>query len=143
MSKPAIEPALQGMADGNLPPYIHHLDGSIDPVNIQYLQMKGAFILPESELRDQLLRSYITTVHPLFPVLDLKPFLDALDERNSKSGVSLLLFNAVLSSGIPFVKLQSLESQGYKDHYSARRAFYSRIKVLLALNTERDITVRA
>lgn len=48
---------------------------SLDPEDLGYLRLKGAFVFPEARIRDELVRTYFHYVHPFFPIVDVQDFL--------------------------------------------------------------------
>jgi len=59
---------------GYLPDYIRGLPQRLQHEDIDYLAAKRALTIPDVELRNQLLKSYIHYVHPYMPLLDLDEF---------------------------------------------------------------------
>ena len=37
--------------------------------------MKGAFVFPETRIRENLVRTYFHYIHPFFPIIDVQDFL--------------------------------------------------------------------
>lgn len=112
----------------NLPSYIRPPSREFSADDLEFLHRRGAFSIPDDELRDQLLRSFILYVYPYLPVVDLQDFLSALD-GNGGSSISLLLFQAVMFAGTAFVDQQFLNQAGFADRRTARVYFYNKIKV--------------
>jgi hypothetical protein len=112
----------------NLPPYIRPPSREFSADDLELLHRRGAFSIPEDELRDQLLRSFILYVYPYLPVVDLQDFLNAV-EGNGGPQISLLLFQAVMFAGTAFVDAQFLTQAGFPDRRAARVYFYNKIKV--------------
>jgi hypothetical protein len=120
-----------------LPPYISPSQHRLKPHEVEYLTQAGAFVIPQDELRDELLRSFVLYVWPFIPVLDLGDFLEAID-KESGPGISLLLFQVVMFSATTFVDFQWLERAGFPDRITAREYFYDKVKALYDLDWELD-----
>lgn len=112
-----------------LPGYIKPLPARISLDDENFLAKKGALSIPDKELRDQLLRSYLEYVHPFMPLLDLNGFLEAIECDGSTSRVSLLLLQAVMFAGSAFVDVSYLRAAGYDSRKLARKELFRRTKV--------------
>jgi len=97
--------------------------------DVQYLQKKGALTVPETRLRNELLRSYVEYVHPFMPLLELKDFLYPIERNDGTEVISLLLFQAVMFAGSAFVDIRFLNSQGFENRKEARKVFFQRARV--------------
>ncbi|KAK5045735.1 hypothetical protein LTR84_008827 [Exophiala bonariae] len=110
-----------------LPAYILPPQRKFSGDDLQYLGQKGALSIPETELRDQLLRSFILYSYPFLPVVCLEDLLQAL-EGDGQYQISLMLFQAVMFAGSAFVDELYLHQAGFDDRRSARASFYHKIK---------------
>ena len=64
---------------------------SLVPEDLEYLQRKGAFALPEARIRDDLVRTYFRYVHPSLPIVDAQEFLTKYESASlDKIGLHLL-----------------------------------------------------
>lgn len=100
--------------------------------DIGHLWKKGALSVPESAFRNELLRSYIEFVHPYMPLVELHELLRIVDKGTGENGrVSLLLFQAVMFTGVAFVDMSYLTAAGYATRKSARKAFYLKARVCM------------
>jgi hypothetical protein len=97
----------------------------------------------------ELLKAYIEFVHGSMPLLDLEQFLSAvkygcegLDGQKGKriereiaerKEISFLLFQAVMFAAVGFVSMRVLREAGYSSRESAKRIFFSRVRVCLTL----------
>lgn len=97
--------------------------------DIDFLQRKGALTVPDTRLRNELLRSYVQYVHPYMPLLDLKDFLQPIERNDGDSPVSLLLFQAVMFAATAYVDMRFLHAQGFDNRKAARRFFFQRARV--------------
>ena len=97
--------------------------------DIEFLQRKGALTVPDTRLRNELLRSYVQYVHPYMPLLDLKEFLHPIEKNDGNSPVSLLLFQAVMFAATAYVDMRFLQAQGFNNRKAARKVFFQRARV--------------
>lgn len=113
-----------------LPPFIRELPQRIGADEIDFLAKRGASELPPKALRIELLRCFVQYVHPYMPTLDLKEFLSAvLQVGESKTPVSLLLYQAVMFAGSAFVDMPHLRAAGFATRRAARKALFQRARV--------------
>ncbi|KAI9925725.1 hypothetical protein ASPWEDRAFT_580763 [Aspergillus wentii DTO 134E9] len=157
LGNPAVQPsmplsnlvsAVQDLIDPDFDPLIAILDDEprflkplpsrIAPEDLEFLRFRGALSLPESGLRNELLRCYIQWVHSFMPVLNLQDFLRCIAENDPEGNVSILLFQAVMFVATAFVDLKHLQDAGYPTRKSARSAFYTRLRLLYSLDCEED-----
>lgn len=112
-----------------LPSYIRPLPPRIMADDIDFLQRKGALTVPDAQLRNELLRSYVQYVHPYMPLLDLKDFLHPIEKNDGHSPVSLLLFQAVMFAATAYIDMRFLQAQGFDNRKAARKVFFQRARV--------------
>lgn len=99
-------------------------------VDIDYLFAKGALSLPETLVRNALLRSYVEYVHPYMPLVEIHELLQIINDGTGQSGrLSLLLFQAIMFAGTAFVDMEYLRSAGYSNRKAARKAFFQKARV--------------
>ncbi|EXJ87210.1 hypothetical protein A1O3_04169 [Capronia epimyces CBS 606.96] len=122
----------------SLPRFIRKIPTRLAAEDVEYLQRKGAFVIPDTALRNELLRCYVQFVHPYMPVLDLQDFLSAIEQNEPANAVSLMLFQAVMFAATPYVAARTLAAHGYSNRRMARRSFYLRIKSLCDMDYEVD-----
>jgi hypothetical protein len=123
-----------------LPSYISPGPSHLDEHELEFLARKDCFTIPDDPLRDELIRIYVFVIYPFMPAVDLVDFLEPIT-GSSEAGsgpVSLLLFQAVMFSGIIYVDTQLLQSCGYESKRAARKAFFNRVKLLYSLGYETD-----
>lgn len=106
--------------------------------DIEYLSRKDALTIPKDGFRDELLRLYITIVHPLLPILDVNDVIGPILRGDGHNPVSLLLFQAIMFSSVTFVDIEMLRSQGYPSRKSARKRLFRRVRLLYGLDCEQD-----
>lgn len=117
-------------AEPQLPAFIKPIPKAVSPEDLDYLNAKKALTLPHPQLRDALLKAYVEYVHPYMPVMDVHPFLNAINDQTGQSGkISLLLFQAVMFVATAFVDEDLLKAEGYQDRREARKAFFSKARV--------------
>jgi len=122
------------------PKHLHEAD-------LAYLAARGAFILPSEKLQVLLLKSYMSFVHPNFPILELEEFLEVVNvgvtgsksgnkkgieggnEASTKQQVPLLLFQAVMFASMEYVGMKALREAGFKTREAAQRVFFARVRV--------------
>lgn len=114
MLSPAIPPP-------TLPNYIKALPARLGQDDLKYLQNKGALAIPDSSLRNELLKNYVEFVHPYMPLLDIHEFLQAVDRNDGSATISLLLFQSVMFAGIATIEVSFLRAAGYSSRREARR----------------------
>ncbi|OAL36594.1 hypothetical protein AYO20_04210 [Fonsecaea nubica] len=131
-------PPPQNVTGPALPAFIRPLPARFGQDDITYLQNKGALTIPPLELRDELLRNYAEYMHPLMPLLDFHKLVRIVDQNDGVHTVSLLLFQAVMFTGVATVDMRLLEAAGYRSRREARRAFYEKARLLYDLDYEDD-----
>ncbi|KAK6371638.1 hypothetical protein LTS17_008890 [Exophiala oligosperma] len=131
-------PQLSSRPDIALPAYIKTVPQRIAMEDLEYLQRKGAFIIPEPGLRNELLRCYVQYVHPFLPLLDLQEFLAIVQRDQPTDTASLLLFQAVMFAATAYIDMRYLVAQGYVTRKAARKAFFQRVKLLYDFDYEVD-----
>jgi hypothetical protein len=117
-----------------LPNYIAPVPKSISEEDLQYLNNKGAFDIPDTQSRDQLLRAYARWVHPFAPMLDLEQTLTAIFTNGEKGTLSLLVFQSMLFAASAYV--QPDYPQGNRKRL--RKTFYERARLLHDFDAETD-----
>ena len=121
-----------------LPKYVPAIPNRVLAEDIEYLQKKGAFLIPETNLRNELLRCYVQYVHPYLPLLELEDFLGAIGKNEETNTISLLLFQSVMFAASAYIDMRYLTAQGYDSRKAARKAFFQRAKLLYDFDYEVD-----
>ncbi|KAI0534622.1 fungal-specific transcription factor domain-containing protein [Xylaria digitata] len=107
--------------------------------DVDYLRAKGALSVPSFPLQKALLRAYAEYVHPYMPLLDLHSFLSIVDAHDGSRGqTSLFLYQAVMFCATAFVSSKTLKEAGYSSRKAARRAFFSKARLLYDFDYEND-----
>jgi len=105
----------------------------LDVVQMEILRVRGAFLLPEKQLCDDLVYTFFDRIYPNEPVLDKPKFMKDYEEGS----VSILLLQSVLLAASRVSENPSLyDSDG--SNYLASCTFFQRAKALYDANYERD-----
>ncbi|RAK90973.1 Zn(II)2Cys6 transcription factor [Aspergillus costaricaensis CBS 115574] len=120
------------------PRFLKPLPSRIPPEDLEFLRFREALSIPESGLRNELLRCYIKWVHSFMPVLNLQEFLRCVAENDPNGNISLLLFQAVMFVATAFIDLHHLQAAGYATRKIARNVFFTRLRLLYSLDCEDD-----
>lgn len=130
---------LSSLPNFELPQFIKPTPPRILVDDLEYLWTKGALTLPEEPLRSALLDAHFTYVHPYMPLLDKKQFLQIVNaDDGSRGRTGLLLFQAVMFSGTPFVEMDALRAAGYNSRKEARKELFVRTRLLYDFDHEQD-----
>lgn len=133
ISSPPLPPA--PMLKHKLPDYLKPLPQRMTSVDIDYLFAKGALCLPETPVRNALLRAYLEFVHPYMPLVEIHELLQTIEDGTGEGGkMSLLLFQAIMFAGTAFVDMDYLRSAGYSNRKAARKAFFQKARVCSVFN---------
>ncbi|RHZ49044.1 fungal specific transcription factor domain-containing protein [Aspergillus thermomutatus] len=124
-----------------LPRFIRSMSEDIQEEDMEYLEFKGVFRVPDTILRHELLKAFVESVYPFLPVLDLESFLLPVISNDGVQTVSLLLFHAVMFSATAFVQLKHLHNAGYETRKEAREQFYLRARTFYDFDIEKDRVV--
>lgn len=108
---------------------------SLELVELEILKLRGAFLLPGTELAHDLIELYFEHVHPLMPVINRTEFMRKFNDPNDSP--SLMLLQAVLLCGSRVLNNPLLfDSKGLSD--LASLTFFRRAKALYETNYESD-----
>lgn len=121
-----------------LPTFITPLPTHMPSEDLGFLAQKGAFAIPKPELRAEILRSYIFSVHPFMPIVDVSAAAHAILDEREDSRISLLLFQAVMFAGLASLDQQFVHCLGFESAKQAREAFFNRVKLLYEFDVEPD-----
>ncbi|KAJ5817121.1 fungal-specific transcription factor domain-containing protein [Penicillium robsamsonii] len=121
-----------------LPAYITEIPDLTPPEDIAYLVRKGVFDIPDVALRNELLVTFVRNVHPYMPLLDISPFIDAIESNGRRGKVSLLLFHAVMFSSAAFIEPGNRNSDWLVSRKQHRQGFYEKAKILYNFDIETD-----
>lgn len=110
------------------------IPAGLDPLEIQILKRRGAFVLPPKTLCDDLIETYFSWVHPIVPVINRTKFMSQY--RDPTSPPSMLLLQCVLLAGARISTNSELRVDGSTS--TAVATFYRRAKALYDADYERD-----
>ncbi|KAG9683051.1 hypothetical protein KCU95_g14271, partial [Aureobasidium melanogenum] len=122
----------------SLPAFIRPLPSTFGPEDLAYLGKKGALTLPPPALRAALLRCFVENIHPYMPLLNIHELINTVDNNDSASAVSLLLFQAIMFAGVASVDMAYLQTAGYTNRRAARRDFFQKTRLLYDFDYEAD-----
>ncbi|KPI41827.1 Cutinase transcription factor 1 beta [Cyphellophora attinorum] len=120
------------------PAYIKPLPDSLELQDLNYLRSKGAFDLPEENLRIEILRSYMLGVHVFMPILNLRETLQTIAANDGQKRISLLLFQAIMFAGVAHLPDDSVHDTGFVTLKEARKEYFTRVRLLHDLDIEQD-----
>ncbi|RGP80770.1 fungal transcription factor regulatory middle homology region [Fusarium longipes] len=103
----------------------HTLDArhALDSADHAYLEAKGVFALPRTDICDKLIRGFFSHVHPWFPVIDAAKFLTKYG-NGGPTDVDLVLLWAVLMAGSESAGPDLVTLAGFTDRLHMADAFY-------------------
>jgi hypothetical protein len=93
--------------EATLPDFVVWDSEQFSAGQLKRLSANDAMSLPESRILDSLLESYINSVHPQMPFLDVSRFLFAISSDGQCSQISLLLLHAVLFAGALYIDIDT------------------------------------
>jgi hypothetical protein len=81
--------------------FIRPLRSNLDPIELEYLRMKGAFWIPEKSALEELLQVYFDVVYPFSPILNRDDIMKVVKDQThvcegEDTRISLLLMQALL-----------------------------------------------
>ncbi|KFY08332.1 hypothetical protein V492_06324 [Pseudogymnoascus sp. VKM F-4246] len=112
---------------------------SLDPEDLDYLRLKGAFVFPEGQIRDELVRTYFHYVHPFFPIVDVQDFLSN-HESAALDRISAHLLWSMYLAASNFLVDDVVRAAGFLTRKEMRRSIYTKAKALYDMQYERDRT---
>lgn len=110
-------------------------ENSLDSVELEILKIRGAFLLPDTELALDLITSYFDYVHPLMPVINRTEFMSKFNDPNDNP--PLMLLQAVLLCGCR-VSSNPLLLDSNNSNNLACLTLFRRAKALYETNYESD-----
>lgn len=113
-----------------LPGFLKPVSSRLGDEEREYLQKKGALLIPDPPVRDSLCRAFMEFVYPCSPILDVSDFFTKMNRGDASLGrVSLLVFQAVMFAGAAHVPMEDLERAGYRSRREARLHLYNKVRV--------------
>lgn len=124
----------------DLPQFIKPVPSSLGADEIEYLQKKGAFTLPDPALRDECLRCYRLYMHPLFPSVDYPQVWSVVHAEHSTSNgrLSLLLLQAIMFAGAMWVEVGLVRRARFLSRKAFRHSLHQKIRALYDADYEED-----
>ncbi|KAF4443577.1 cutinase transcription factor 1 beta [Fusarium acutatum] len=121
-----------------LEPFIVPMPSRMRTNDIQFLMSRGALTLPDPQLRNALLSSFFTHIHPFMPAIDMDEFLEAIRSDGRHFKISLLLFQAVMFAGAACIPMRYLQKLGFDSRKDAREELFTRVRLLYDFDYETD-----
>lgn len=123
--------------DEFVPPSLKHMIEKtrvgLDTVQMEILRVRGAFLLPEKQLCDDLIKTFFEKIYPTEPIINRTKFWKEYEDGS----VSILLLQAVLLAASRVSDNENLfDSDG--SNYLASCTFFQRAKALYDANYEKD-----
>jgi hypothetical protein len=119
-----------------LPAFIAPLPDHLLGEDLEFLVQKGAFVIPEPDLQAKLLRNYIFSIHPFMPILDLHSLFSTVYEGQSNRQMSILLFQAIMFSGLAAADPEVSRNMGFQTTKEVREHFFNRVRLLYEFDVE-------
>lgn len=117
-----------------IPRFVRPLPADMPLEDVEFLQAKGALTIPDTTLREALIKAYLEHVHPLLPVINIEDFVESLIEENDLNlRISLLFLQAVMFAGSAYVDWSLLAEAGFKSRKEARATLYQRVRVRISV----------
>ncbi|KAF2019969.1 hypothetical protein BU24DRAFT_130901 [Aaosphaeria arxii CBS 175.79] len=109
----------------------------IDPQTIDFLRLRGAFDLPVLEVCDMLIQAYFHHVHPFFPVVEPRGFLEKFHSEHRFEISTHLLWSMFLAAA-NFADSKTLKTAQFPSRKEMKRSMYTKAKALYDAEYERD-----
>lgn len=106
-----------------------------DAAEMEILRKRGALVLPDRDLCDELVECYFKWVAPILPVINRTRFMKSY--RDPRNPPSLLLLNAILLAGARVCPRTQFRAEG-DTSIPAATLFYQRAKALYEASYEED-----
>ncbi|EAW17083.1 Zn(II)2Cys6 transcription factor [Aspergillus fischeri NRRL 181] len=107
----------------------------MDQETMDYLCRKGVFDLPTPSVCEMIIRTYFHYVHPFFPVVDARSFLNMFE--NVRNEVSVHLLWSMFLAAANFADDSILKAANFSCRKEMKRAMYIRAKALYDAEYER------
>jgi hypothetical protein len=122
-------PSTIGDKPGNL-----GLDSRLDPQEIEILNIRGAFKLPDQNVSDKLIQTFFESVYPAFPIFNKEEFAQSYESGQQ----SLLVLNAIYAIASTLCDDGIIAASGFEDRTTAQKEFLKRSKALHSADFETD-----
>ncbi|KAJ5465297.1 uncharacterized protein N7458_000983 [Penicillium daleae] len=121
-----------------LPGFVRKPSSRLQVEDVDYLALTGALTVPDTELRNELLKAYVHYVHPSMPILDISVLIQSIVLENGMRPLSLLLFQAMMFAAMVYIDFEHPRVAGYANRKVARETFFMRARRLYDLEYETD-----
>ncbi|OAL32861.1 hypothetical protein AYO20_07652 [Fonsecaea nubica] len=101
-------------------------DTRLDAEEMEVLNIRGAFVLPERRVSDKLIQTFFECVYPAFPIFDREHFAQ-LYESNQ---LSLLILHSIYAVSSTMCEEDVIAESGFESRNAARKVFLKRAKAL-------------
>ncbi|KEF56410.1 uncharacterized protein A1O9_07991 [Exophiala aquamarina CBS 119918] len=101
-------------------------DARLNAEEIECLNIRGAFILPENSVSNKLIQTFFERVFPAFPIFDREEFAQLYESGQQ----SLLVLNAIYAVASTICDEKVITKAGFEDRNAARKTFIKRAKAL-------------
>jgi Fungal specific transcription factor domain len=109
----------------------------LQPEVLEYLKVKGCFSLPTSDVCNALVEAYFNFVHPLFPIINAREFLERY-EQNGIQQINPLLLWSMFSVSASYIPHSILGTSGYHTREQFKENIVKRVRLLFELSAEND-----
>ncbi|PSN73367.1 hypothetical protein BS50DRAFT_672268 [Corynespora cassiicola Philippines] len=109
---------------------------NVDSETLNYLRLRGIFDLPTPEACEMLIRDYFNYVHPFFPVVEARSFIEQLE--TSLHNLSIHLLWSIFLAASNFADDATLEAVGFTSRKEMKRFMYTKAKALYDAEYERN-----
>ncbi|KAJ5773454.1 hypothetical protein N7457_008350 [Penicillium paradoxum] len=117
------------------------LSRSLARDDVLFLSRKGALTIPDTPVRNSLIRSFVDYVYGSMPIIDLHEFLEIVEQGDGQNGqISLILLQAILFAGSAFANKEHLVVAGYQNRRAARHALFQKVRLLYDFDSEPCMT---
>jgi hypothetical protein len=131
----AVAPLTPPPEDGSreeMPAWFRPFPKHLSAEDVEYARSKGAFKIPSSGVRNEIIRCYVEYMHPYMPLLDATELLQLAcpaTDAPTMPKYSLLLFQCVMFAAAAFVDEAIVQEAGYDSLKTMRKAFYQKTRV--------------
>ncbi|KAH8702404.1 fungal-specific transcription factor domain-containing protein [Talaromyces proteolyticus] len=124
------EPQLKNKSGHYLVPPM--VSANIGSETMDYLRRKGVFDLPPPIVCVMMIKTYFRYVHPFFPIIEPRSFLE-LYESNERENLSLQLLWSIFLAAANFADQNTLEAAGFSSRKKMKHAMYTKAKARISV----------
>lgn len=132
-----VQPSSKPHAGATLPDFIRPFFVQ-NPKDLDYLQNRDVFNLPDPRFQQLILDRYAEFVHPILPVIDYSTFHTVVTEEKPEPRISLLLYYAVMFAGVGAMEADLIMRQSYMSPKAVRELFYGKAQVRVCRDSLRS-----